>query len=575
MNYRRCFLEKDKQYKTSILSEDIAKLGNTVNGWKITVVGFSVGNKNEKYTMNYRVFIPTAGKGSRLGHRTAHLNKALLKVGNKAVISHTIDAFPKDIQFVIALGYQGDLVRQYLEITYPERNFIFVEIDKLEGLGSGPGYSLFCCKKELQCPFYFVSCDTIIDWKNRLHCLFDWAGWSEIDEHEIKDYCTISVKDPDHCGDWEVSGFHNKSEKGTTNAFTGVACINSYQEFWKKMTLEQSSIKEIEVAPAILSISNICAWWVDWYDTGSETGLRQARECFQGLQNLDKADEEIYFINGNTIKYFRDEDIVKDRLHRVRQLKDVIPKILQSTKNFYKYEFLKGKDLFDIDNQCEIMGSLLKFYKQDLWKDVQLSEIDKIAFKRVCLNFYQSKTILRLKKFFENCNVIDREDIINETNVPKIEDIFKIIDWNWLCDGIPSVFHGDLHFSNTLLLNDGTFKLLDWRQNFGDLINYGDRYYDLAKFYHQFLCPHISIKSKQFSIIEKDGLIKTQIEISENIKKAKNIYECWIVDEGYDLKKVKILTGIIFLNMSPLHENPLDRYLFYFAKKNLYDTLNV
>ena len=524
--------------------------------------------------MNYRVAILCAGKGSRLGRRTTHMNKALLKVGDKAVISYTIDSFPKETEFVIALGYQGSVVRQYLEIVYPERKFIFVEVDKLEGSGSGPGYSLICCKKELQCPFYFITCDTIIDWKNRLHALFDWAGWSEIEEFEIKNYCTLEVKDPGHCGDWEVSGFHNKSDKGTTNAFTGVACINNYQAFWDKMNSEKiSEDQEVQVAPAILSVPYISAWWVSWYDTGSEEGLQRARKHFGGLQNLDKEDEEIYFVNDHTVKYFRDENIVRDRLHRSGYLGNVIPKILSATQNFYKYEFLKGKDLFAIDNQHEIIEILLKFYKDNLWKDIELNDTQKAVFKNACLNFYKGKTLSRLERFFENSNTVDREDIVDGENIPKIKDIFELIDWSWLCNGTPSNFHGDLHFSNTLFLDDGSFKLLDWRQNFGDILEYGDRYYDLAKFYHQFLWPHTSVKRGQFSIVERDGLVETKIEIPENIEKSKEIYEKWIINEGYDLKKVKILTGLIFLSMSPLHEKPLDKFLFYFAKGWLYTLL--
>lgn len=525
--------------------------------------------------MNYRVVILCAGKGSRLGRRTTHLNKALLKVGDKAVISHTIDSFPKETEFVIALGYQGDVVRQYLEIVYPERKFIFVEVDKLEGIGSGPGYSLMCCKKELQCPFYFITCDTIVDIKNRLHWQDDWAGWADIDDYEKENYCTLEL-DSDGWGNTYVEGYCDKSENGTNNAFIGVAFIKSYEYFWKYLEqIKLSFNEEIQVAPSILSIPTMAAWCFDWYDTGSEEGLQNARKYFGGLQNLDKEDEEIYFVNGHTIKYFRDEKVIKDRICRSNYLGSVIPKILGSTQNFYKYEFLRGKDLFAIDNQHEIIESLLNFYKDNLWKDALLDDKEKSSFKDICLDFYRGKTLCRLEKFFENSNTSDREDIINGKSISKIENIFKLIDWDWLCDGIPSNFHGDLHFSNTLLLDDGTFKLLDWRQNFGNVLEYGDRYYDLAKFYHQFLWPHTSVKSGKFSIVERDGLIEVEIEVPENIKKSKEVYERWIVDEGYDLKKIKILTGLIFLSMSPLHEKPLDRFLFYFAKLWLYSVLRV
>ena len=43
----------------------------------------------------------------------------------------------------------------------------------------------------------------------------------------------------------------------------------------------------------------------------------------------------------------------------------------------------------------------------------------------------------------------------------------------------------------------------------------------------------------------------------------------------YDLKKINLLTSIIWINMAPLHEYPFNNFLFNFGKYNLYKTLNV
>ena len=45
------------------------------------------------------VFIPTAGMGTRLKENTAYLNKSLLDINNKPVISHIIEKFPKNTKF--------------------------------------------------------------------------------------------------------------------------------------------------------------------------------------------------------------------------------------------------------------------------------------------------------------------------------------------------------------------------------------------------------------------------------------------------------------------------------------------
>ena len=73
--------------------------------------------------MPLRVIIPTAGTGSRLFEKTKFINKSLIEIGNKPAISHIIDMFPEDTEFVIALGHKGALVKEYLSLAYPEKNF--------------------------------------------------------------------------------------------------------------------------------------------------------------------------------------------------------------------------------------------------------------------------------------------------------------------------------------------------------------------------------------------------------------------------------------------------------------------
>ena len=111
--------------------------------------------------MRYRVFIPTAGTGSRLGKMTKYLNKSLLCIANRPVLSHLIEKFPRDCEFIIALGFKGKLVKDFLELAYPDRKFFFVNVKPFVGIGSGLGQSLLCSKKYLQQPFVFLSCDKL------------------------------------------------------------------------------------------------------------------------------------------------------------------------------------------------------------------------------------------------------------------------------------------------------------------------------------------------------------------------------------------------------------------------------
>ena len=43
--------------------------------------------------MSYKVFIPTAGIGSRLGPLTNSINKSLVSLDNRPIITHLFDQF--------------------------------------------------------------------------------------------------------------------------------------------------------------------------------------------------------------------------------------------------------------------------------------------------------------------------------------------------------------------------------------------------------------------------------------------------------------------------------------------------
>ena len=112
--------------------------------------------------MTYTVFIPTAGIGSRLNEETKYINKSLVTADHKPIISHQLSLFPNDTNFVVALGYKGRIVREFLQLAYPKIKIKFVNIEPYKGNGSGLGFTLLSCKKYLMRPFIFMSCDTLV-----------------------------------------------------------------------------------------------------------------------------------------------------------------------------------------------------------------------------------------------------------------------------------------------------------------------------------------------------------------------------------------------------------------------------
>ena len=121
--------------------------------------------------------------------------------------------------------------------------------------------------------------------------------------------------------------------------------------------------------------------------------------------------------------------------------------------------------------------------------------------------------------------------------------------------------------------NKNKITLLDWREGFADIYDYGDIYYDLAKINHGLIIDHSVIKKSQFDIkIEKKN-IKIKFVQSQENKKCQKLFFKFLKDNNYSILKVKIITSLIFLNIAGLHHYPYSIFLYYLGKMLLSKTL--
>ncbi len=517
--------------------------------------------------MSYRVIIPTAGIGSRLEKLTKHLNKSLVSVANKPILSHLIDHFPKTCNFVIALGYKGDLVKDFLELCYPKRTFHFVNVDPYEGKGSGLGYSLLCCKKYLQEPFVFISCDTLV--KEPIpNPKFNWMGYAK--KKNIFSYRTLQIKKN------KIIQINEKNSCLVKNQipYIGLAGIYDYKNFWKEMENgKQVAIQQGEVfgLRKILRKQQIQSLKFTWSDTGTLEGLSKTRKLYSHLNEyniLEKENEAIWFLGNKVIKFSDDSQFIKNRFIRSKKLKKFIPKVLFLKKNMYLYNKFEGKVLSNIIT-LPLFNNLLNTCKV-FWKKRNLTSKEKIIFNKNCHKFYYDKTRERLNLFYKKFNKKDGTETINREAMPSLSNLLNCIDWKDLTNGLPGQFHGDLHFENILYCSKKkTFKFLDWRQDFAGDLELGDIYYDLAKLLHGLIVSHEVIIKNRFSVEWENDKILFKLNRRLILEKCEIRFNQWCIKNNFSLKKIRILTGLIYLNIATLHHYPYSFLLYALGKSML------
>ena len=516
------------------------------------------------------VLITTSGLGSRLGEKSKFINKALLRVGDLPIISHIIQSYKQDTEFIITTGYKGDLIRQYLSIAHGDLNIKTVEVDKFDGEGSSLLYSMVKAKKLLQKPFVYHVSDAIIG----LNSNFDFNH----------NFIVGSRKgDPTYYSSFIVSGsevksIHNKGELGTDFNYVGVAYVFDYNFFWHEAEQllhnqpTNSSLNDVSVFDLMLKnkIKFKFHKTKEWHDTGSIKGIEKAKESIKPkilLEVLDKPNESIFCLNDEIIKFFSDIKINLNRVKRADVLQPIVPKIIKSSDNFYKYKLVDGNLFSKVINQ-ELFYNFLEYMNEKLWDKAEAN----INLNELCETFYLKKTLIRIDEFLNKKNIKDESNYINGYQIPKISELIEKIPREFYETGITSRIHGDFILDNCIS-DDNSFKMIDWRQDFGGNIELGDLYYDLSKLAHNLVINHEMIENDYYFIDYKEQKISLDVFRKNSLVECEKFYFKWLEENRFDIKRVKLLRAIIWINMSPLHHKPFDEFLYYFGKLNLFNAL--
>ncbi len=514
------------------------------------------------------VLITTSGIGSRLGEFTKFSNKCLVHVGDVPVITRIIETYNKDTHYYITLGHNGDLVKQYLKIAHHDRTFVFIDVDNYKEKGSSLGYSLLKAEKFLQKPFIFHACDTLVE-KYTPSLEYNWCGaYKKINSSH---YTTINVEGS------SIKKINPKGEPNYDFEYIGLCGIKDYKLFWRTLRELYSSDPYDPSLNDSIAINSMLKTnqfkfikFDNWNDIGNMNSLSKTRLFYPPTHTVLYKDlEAIYFLKDKVVKFFKDTETNRKRVERIKFLNGTTPEIINHSKNFYSYSYENGDLAADVINEKSII-ELLDWTNDNLWSKQKQQDFKT---KNSCYNFYYLKTQKRVEMLLSQINKIDGVDKINGLTIPSVQELMDSLEKDLLLNGVFGYFHGDFILDNILITQNG-FKLIDWRQDFDGSLEYGDVYYDLAKLNHNLFFNHHNIESGLYEVIETDNQITVDLKTNYRLIVAKQTFDKWCVNKGYDVKKINILTSIIWINMAPLHEYPLNKFLFYFGKYNLHRRIN-
>jgi choline kinase len=506
------------------------------------------------------VCLLTAGTGSRMGIYSNIINKTLLPIRDKAIISHIIEQFDSDTKFVIALGYKGSLVEAYLKLAHPQLNFEFVKVKDFDKPGAGPAQSLLTCRPNLTGPFMVIACDGYYSHLNSLPENRNILGVSRIEEAESLSYCNVVT---DHLDN--VTKIVDKQFCNSGLAANGIYAIKDTEIFWQHLsgTELSSGFKHIKMK----------AVGLPWTDLGTFERYKVFAGA-GGKYDFSKPDEFIYLIGGRAIKFFNDPNVVGNRVKKTLGRPNLFPKIDYAIGQMYSYKLVPGDTLY-FRNDVPTFRKLLGWLRTEVWLKPRTTKGKYTAsgdFPRLtkanCEAFYFQKTNDRLSKFREKYPDFN-PTVINGTKLKvDIDKALTLVDWDKLCSSdLPSrnkFIHGDLQFDN--IIYDGSkFTLIDWRHDFDGETEFGDLYYDIAKLIGGMTINYSDIKNESFKFWmngqeARYEFTSVQSHYEEMIKIIKELYPDPIIDQ---------IVSLIFLNMSPLHNAPFDKMLFCIALERL------
>ena len=498
------------------------------------------------------VIIAAAGSGERMRTVNSEIHKALLPYKARPILWHIVNTILESQKIGFLLGHNATQIKDFLQISFPNRNFTFIYVDDWTSEKSGTGYSLLAAKELTKESFWYLPCDGIVNDLNTdspFDSEFDQIYVQETNGDEASNYAWFPVSITER----KVKKFKETTEDEKVLAFTGVMRIKSAQNFFSRLEASKSN----EFIPAISEASELVEIF-SWQDFGSPEKYNSALDE-SGDFNFSKSNEITYELPTTIVKWWSDTKVPLQKLSKPKASPGIFPPEVSILGSYLYYKKVPGESFYEGVTPA-LFSRLLDYLGDKLW----VHSNTKIS--RDAKDFYELKSNERLTKMLaQGLGNLAGVKNINGLSVHRWEDHWQAFDFKAIVESVfTSRIHGDLQFDNVIYDRElNRFCLIDWRPNFGAQEILGDIYYDFAKLLGGIRLNYSQIKKNnfEFNFTDTNNVI-FRIPSAPNSKELEEVLERYIESNGYDFSRVKSLVPLIYLNMAPLHEPPFREILW-------------
>ncbi|WP_254761523.1 phosphotransferase [Natrinema marinum] len=507
----------------------------------------------------------------------------LIPLQGRPILERIADTYEEiDLTKVVAVSESGDLIREYVDRSAYEWEVI--DVGETVSVGDTILRTLESLSVEMlaNSDLYINFADTLVEPVQRVSGR-DYISYTEEDRSYRWTTFDISGGEID-----TVTEKYSSVDEGTRPTFVGQFGITNARAFQDdlKVAVETNSQGLDPFYQGLLSYLSDHQYSLRepdvWLDVGHLDTYHRAAKEFLNAREFN----ELEVNEKNVIaKHSDDTSTLISEINWYNQipnqLQPYLPRLYDWSTDvqdpYIEMEYIGYPSLSDLqlygshgdhiwDNVFHRLFDMLAEFRQ--FKVESSSSVIQNSLKEI----YLAKTRRRLSALHDSGRadaMFEAESVcINGRSYPDVSTILEEIEDLVYSVGLLdqeefSVIHGDLCFPNILYdPRNGILKLIDPRGEFGEFTIYGDPRYDVAKLRHSVAGHYEHLINGRFSASydPESASIDYEIYTTDRQKARKSHFDALLEErDGISLKTVKLVEGLLFLSMVPLHADSPSR----------------